>query len=104
MNEGAVEDVRAVERSGKHIVEFDPVNGGSVTTQLASALATASGREVTELPPIAEWVDCDAIEQLFDSHDSETELSVSFEFEEYQVFLSSIGRIVVTSGSNEFGV
>jgi hypothetical protein len=41
---------------------------------------------VTELPPIGEWVDCDAIEQLFDSHDSETELSVSFEFEEYQVF------------------
>jgi len=105
MNEGAVEDVRAVERSGKHIVvEFDPVNGEASPRNSRPRSRPRAAGEVTELPPIGEWVDCDAIEQLFDSHDSETELSVSFEFEEYQVFLSSIGRIVVTSGSNEFGV
>lgn len=103
MNESAVSESSGVDRTGKHVVEFDPVDGGSVTTQVAIALADATGREVTELPPVGEWVDCDAIEQLFSSHDGETELSVSFQFEEYDVFVSSIGRIVVTAGSTEIG-
>lgn len=104
MNEGAVSESAGVDRDEKHVVEFDPADGKTVTTQVAGALADATGREVTKLPPVGEWVDCDAIEQLFASHAGETELSVSFEFEEYHVYLSSIGRIVVTPGSTEPGV
>lgn len=103
MSEGAISDSVRVDRSDNHVVEFDPVDGGSVTTQVASAVANATDRDVTALPPMGERVDCDAIEQLFESHDGETELSVSFEFEECQVFLSSIGRIVVTPGSGKPG-
>jgi len=81
--------------AGKHIVEFDPDGGESVTTQVATAVADATGENVTELSPLGEWVDCDALEQLFTGRDSGGELSVSFVFEEYQVFVSSVGRIVV---------
>jgi len=87
--------------TGKHIDEFDPDEGGSVTTQLASAVAEATGQNVTELPPLGEWVDCDALEQLFDRRSSRSELSVSFEFEGRQVFVSSVGRIVVEQNADD---
>lgn len=95
MTECELESESFDEEAGKHIVEFDPDTAESVTTQLASAVADATDREVTELPPLGEWVDCDALEQLFDGHEHRAELSVSFDFEGCQVFVSSVGRIVV---------
>lgn len=95
MTECGLESESVGEEAGKHIVEFDPDHAESVTTQLASAIADATGSEVTELPPLGEWVDCDALEQLFDGHEHRAELSVSFDFENCQVFVSSVGRIVV---------
>lgn len=95
MTEGGLEAESGTDCANKHIVEFDPDQTESVTTQLATAVADATDRNVTELPPLGEWVDCDALEQLFDGHDDATELSVSFEFEHCQVFVSNVGRIVV---------
>ena len=84
------------DRPTKEIVEFDPVGTESVTAQMATAVAEATDREVTEIAPLGEWVDCDAIETLFAAHDHEHELSVSYEFEDCDVFVSNMGRIVVT--------
>jgi hypothetical protein len=81
-------------------VEFDPVGTESVTAQMAAAVAEATGREVTEISPLGEWVDCDAIETLFSAHDNENELSVSYQFEDCDVFVSNMGRIVVTPRTN----
>jgi len=96
MTESNVQTEQSVETPTKRIVEFDPVGSDSVTARMATAVAEATNRDVTELPPLGEWVDCDAIEQLFAGHDSGNELSVSFEFEDCQVFVSNVGRIVVT--------
>jgi hypothetical protein len=83
-------------RPSKQIVEFDPVGTESVTAQMATAVAAATERDVTEIAPLGEWVDCDAIETLFAAHDHDHELSVSYEFEDCDVFVSNMGRIVVT--------
>lgn len=86
----------AANQPTKQIVEFDPVGTESVTAQMATAVAEATGRDVTEIAPLGEWVDCDAIETLFAAHDHDRELSVSYEFEDCDVFVSNMGRIVVT--------
>ncbi|NHN43167.1 hypothetical protein G9C85_16230 [Halorubellus sp. JP-L1] len=102
MNESNVQtEPVAGDRPTKQIVEFDPVGSDSVTARMATAVADATDRDVTELPPLGEWVDCDAIEQLFAGHDHANELSLSFEFENCQVFVSNVGRIVVTPDSLE---
>lgn len=90
----------AADRPTKEIVEFDPVGTESVTAQMATAVAEATNRDVTEIAPLGEWVDCDAIETLFAAHDHEHELSVSYEFEDCDVFVSNMGRIVVTPRSS----
>jgi hypothetical protein len=86
----------AANRPTREIVEFDPVGTESVTEQMATAVAEATDRDVTEIAPLGEWVDCDAIETLFAAHDHDQELSVSYQFEDCDVFVSNMGRIVVT--------
>jgi hypothetical protein len=83
------------------IVKFDPLDGEGVTTCLANAVAEAAEVPITELPPLGEWVDLDAIEQLFAAHDhTQHELSISFEYDGYEIFVSNVGRIVISSDSS----
>ncbi|WP_323675903.1 HalOD1 output domain-containing protein [Halorubellus sp. PRR65] len=96
MTETNLQQSVAVGRPSKQIVEFDPRGAESITARMATAVAEATDRDVTEVSPLGEWVDCDAIEQLFSSHDPGNELSLSFQFEDCEVFVSNIGRIVVT--------
>lgn len=100
MTECNVAPEETVDQPSKEIVDFDPICAETVTAQMARAVARATNRSVTDLPPLGEWVDCDAIEQLFTAHDHGNELSVSFQFEDCQVFVSNIGRIVVTPDSD----
>lgn len=99
MTEANLQSSTAVSQPSKEIVEFDPRTAESITARMATAVAEATGRSVTEISPLGEWVDCDAIEQLFASQNPSHELSLSFEFEECEVFVSNIGRIVVTPNS-----
>lgn len=99
MTETNLQSNTAVSQPSKQIVEFDPRTAESITARMATAVAEATDRSVTEIPPLGEWVDCDAIEQLFSSQNPTHELSLSFEFEDCEVFVSNIGRIVVTPGT-----
>lgn len=103
MTETNVQSDAVLDGSTKQIVEFDPVGTESVTAEMATAVAAATNREVTEIDPLGEWVDCDAIEQLFVAHDHDNELSISFEFEDCDVFVSNLGRIVVTPNTEHDG-
>lgn len=100
MTEANFQSGGAAGHPAKQIVEFDPEAEDSITARMATAVARATNREVTEVEPLGEWVDCDAIEQLFAAHDPNHELSLSFEFGDCDVFVSNLGRIVVTP-SNE---
>lgn len=101
MRDGRLEEHSVADGTSKYIVEFDPDETESVTTQLATAVADATDRDVTELPPLGEWVDCDALEQLFDGHEAPSHISVTFGFEDCQIFVSSVGRIVVESDGRD---
>lgn len=99
MTEANLQPSTTVGQPSKQIVEFDPRTAESITARMANAVAEATDRSVTEIPPLGEWVDCDAIEQLFSSQEPSHELSLSFEVEDCEVFVSNIGRIVVTPKS-----
>ncbi|WP_227133073.1 HalOD1 output domain-containing protein [Halorubellus salinus] len=96
MTEANLQSNTAVSQPSKQIVEFDPRAADSITARMATAVAEATDRNVTEIPPLGEWVDCDAIEQLFSRQDPAHDLSLSFELEDCEVFVSNVGRIVVT--------
>jgi hypothetical protein len=96
MTEANLQPTTGINQPTKEIVEFDPRSAESITARMATAVAEATDRTVTEIPPLGEWVDCDAIEQLFSSQEPANELSLSFEVEDCEVFVSNIGRIVVT--------
>lgn len=99
MTEANLQSNTAADQPSKQIVEFDPRTAESITARMATAVAEATDQSVTEVPPLGEWVDCDAIEQLFSAQAPAHELSLSFEFEDCEVFVSNIGRIVVTPNS-----
>lgn len=103
MTEANLQSGVTVGQPAKQIVEFDPDGGDSLTARMATAVARATDREVTDVEPLGEWVDCDAIEQLFANHDPNNELSLSFEFEDCDVFVSNLGRIVVTPSHEHDG-
>ena len=79
----------------EHVTKFDPANGTSVGTQIAMAIADATGTDVMELPPLANWVDCDAITDLFRGC-YDTTISISFDYRQSRVFVSNDGRIIVS--------
>lgn len=64
---------------------------------LVGALAEAEGVDATELPPLQEAIDVDALVQLFERHEGETgmEAIVGFEYEGWNVFVRADGRISV---------
>lgn len=71
-------------------------NRGVVDT-LTHALAAAEDVDVTDLPPLYDAVDLDALERLFESHDGDSEqaLILSFEYKHWNVFVRTDSRVRV---------
>lgn len=63
-------------------------------TAIVGALARAEGVDTTELAPLQDLVDTDAVNRLFDGP-AKTETVLSFEVDHWNVFISSDGRIRV---------
>ena len=64
---------------------------------IVEALAEATGVDPTDLPPLFEFVNPDAIDQLFKKHDdaSHANAVLSFQFKTWNVFVRADGRIRV---------
>lgn len=64
---------------------------------IIDALATAKGVNTTDLPPLFEIVDPDAIDSLFSNHNGATdaEATLSFTYDNWNVFVNADGRIRV---------
>lgn len=71
---------------------YDPDGDQPVVNTLAEALATVADMSVTELPPLYETIDTDALTSLFETG-SVTETILSFTVETWDVFIHSDGRI-----------
>jgi hypothetical protein len=69
--------------------------------ELTKILSDVVGTPVTELPPLYEHIDTDALTRLLENHDgaSEANATLGFEFEEWNVFVRADGRIRVCDGT-----
>lgn len=76
---------------------YDRNSDRSPTVAVTDALAEADGVDATDIPPLYEVIDPDALDALFADRgsDVDAELLVSFRFREWNVFVSSEGRIRV---------
>lgn len=92
-----------VYRTCKPVVdaEYDPESNKSPINTTIEALAEAAGVDTLELPPIYEFVDPDAINQLFGKHNgsSEAETMLSFQVNTWNVFIRDDGRIRICDNS-----
>ena len=77
--------------------EYGSESDGSPAEVIVEALAEAAGVDPIDLPPLFDFVDPDAIEQLFMGHDSapHADALLSFRVETWNVFVRADGRIRV---------
>ncbi|MGQ4557240.1 HalOD1 output domain-containing protein [Halobellus sp. GM3] len=77
--------------------EYDFGNDSSATEAVLRALADAAGVDPTELPPLFDYVDPDALNALFEPSDGvkNGDTLLSFRVETWNVFVRSDGRIRV---------
>ena len=86
-----------------HSVEFDWDDELSIGAVVTSAVETVSGRDVTDLPPLHDVVDVDALDKLFRprrSGERRTNGSVTFQFAGYTVTVYADGLLVVRDAEN----
>lgn len=67
------------------------------STNVILSIAALEGVGPTELPPLAETVDPDALDRVFSSS-TEANGSISFEFAGYEVTVSSDGKLEIVPG------
>lgn len=65
------------------------------TEAIIEAVATASGVDPLDLPPIYEFVDPDALNTFFDRHTGAPNAVLGFEIETWNVFVRADGKIKV---------
>lgn len=72
----------------------------SVVDALAEAVASAEGVDVTDLPPLYDVIDLDAITQLFEDHHGAVaaEAFLGFTYDHWNVFIRADGCIRVCDG------
>lgn len=83
-------------------VDYDSERNHSLAWVIAEAISDAAGIPPTELPPLYDAIDLDAVAQLLDSQDgtsSETAV-LGFTFEQWNVFVRSDGSIRVCNGTH----
>jgi hypothetical protein len=80
---------------------FEKGGEETITDALVGALAAAEGVEVTDVDPVYEAVDLDALERLFGDHGgaADAEGLYSFTFDTWNVFVRADGRIRVCDGT-----
>jgi len=92
-----------VYRSCEPVVDarFEKDGEETITDALVGALAAAEGVDATDVDPVYEAVDLDALEQLFEDHDgaADAEGLLSFTFDTWNVFVRADGRIRVCDGT-----
>lgn len=75
--------------------------GQSPAEAVIEAIAEAAGVEPLELPPLYEFIDPEALDNLFQQHDSATdpEAMLVFSINKWNVFVRADGRIRIYDGT-----
>ena len=72
---------------------YEPEGQQTLSETVVEAVAKAEGVAPTDLPPLYETVDLEALERLFEQPG--TDAVFSFEFETWNVFVAADGRVRV---------
>ncbi|EMA05619.1 hypothetical protein SAMN05443574_13212 [Haloarcula vallismortis] len=81
---------------------FENDGGRTLTEAFVNAIAEAEGVASTELPPLYESVDFDALTQLMEpSEATDGDLLMALQVGEWNVFVSANGRIRVCDATRE---
>lgn len=75
--------------------EYGEANNRPPSEVIIDAVATAAGVDPLDLPPLYEFVDPDALNNLFDTHDGATDALLSFTMNTWNVFVRGDGKIRV---------
>ncbi|TKR26201.1 HalOD1 output domain-containing protein [Natronomonas salsuginis] len=75
--------------------EYDKSNNELPSEVVVDAVATAAGVDPLDLPPLYEFVDPDALNNLFDNHGGDTNALLSFTIDTWNVFVRADGKIRV---------
>lgn len=80
---------------------YDGDSNRTLAEAVVEAVAAAEGVDATDLPPLYETIDLDALERLFDGHAGAADAGamLGFRFESWNVFVHADGRIRVCDGT-----
>ena len=80
---------------------YDTDGDRTVTDAITAALAEAMEAEATDIGPLYEAIDLDAVAHLFNRHDGadDEEVTLCFTFDHWNVFVHSNGQIQVCDGT-----
>jgi hypothetical protein len=80
---------------------FDRDGSNSIVEVLTEMLAAAEGVDVTDLPPLYDAVDIEALERLFERYDDSSGCPpiLGFEYGDWNVFVRGDGRVRVCDGT-----
>jgi len=81
--------------------QYGPESDRSPAEVIVDALAEAAGIDPLDLPPLYEFVDGDALDNLFEEHDGakDADALLSFRVETWNVFVRADGRIRICDGT-----
>lgn len=89
----------AVYRGCTPVVEerFDPNGDRTIIPTLVDAIAEAEGVDASELPPLQNNIDLDAVTHLVEKHEgaANADAILGFKYQNWHVFVGADGRILV---------
>jgi len=92
-------DAETAQKTGAEVpklIEYEWTESVSPVTAVAEAIAAATNREPTRMPPLFEYVDVDALETLVTTGtEADEPVRVTFSYETHRVSVESDGRITV---------
>jgi hypothetical protein len=87
-------DLRHDEETGTYRAAVDWDEGIEPTVAVVHAVLAATGREETELDPLASRIDADALDRLL-TREGESGVSVSFAYEGFEVTVYADGTLIL---------
>ncbi|OVE83836.1 HalOD1 output domain-containing protein [Natronolimnobius baerhuensis] len=79
------------------LVRYDIADEQSVTEAVIDAVATATGTDPIELPPLYDSIDPDALNTLFDRQREGAGLEMAFFYADYHIAIEGGDRIIVSA-------
>jgi hypothetical protein len=87
---------RGPQADSAHRVQIDWDRREPVSFTVQSALSEVEGRPSTELDPLADYVDPDALEAFFSGKPTELAArTLTFEYEDHRIHVDGTGQVVI---------